>query len=132
MHLADCVEWFHFTAGAERAMDVAQQRRGTQFDPDLVDRFCRHGAEVLSGVGEISAWEEVIALDPRLGEELDDDGLDNALEALGDFADLKSPCRTGHSRGVAAITERVATEARPRPPRGRRWSGALRSSTTLA
>ena len=33
----------------------------------------------------------MIALDPRLGVELDDDHLDSALEALGDFADLKSP-----------------------------------------
>ncbi|MET0578794.1 MAG: HD domain-containing phosphohydrolase, partial [Ilumatobacteraceae bacterium] len=110
VHLADCVEWFHFTAGAQRALDVVRQRRGTQFDPDLVDLFGRHAADVLAGVGEISAWEEVIALDPRLGEELDDEGLDNALEALGDFADLKSPSRTGHSRGVAVIAERVAAD----------------------
>jgi HD-GYP domain-containing protein (c-di-GMP phosphodiesterase class II) len=108
VHLADCIEWFHFTAGAPRALHVVRQRRGTQFDPDLVDLFCRHAATVLAGVGEISAWEEVIALDPRLGEELDDGGLDNALEALGDFADLKSPSRTGHSRGVAVIAERAA------------------------
>jgi HD-GYP domain-containing protein (c-di-GMP phosphodiesterase class II) len=108
VQLADCIEWFHFTADGRRAVEVVRERRGTHFDPDLVDRFCRHHADVLSDLDEISAWDEVIALDPRLGDELDDDGLDRALEALGDFADLKSPCRTGHARGVAAIAVRAA------------------------
>jgi HD-GYP domain-containing protein (c-di-GMP phosphodiesterase class II)/DNA-binding CsgD family transcriptional regulator len=57
---------------------------------------------VLDGLEDVSAWDEVIALDPSLGRQLDDDELDRALEALGDFADLKSPWCTGHARGVAA------------------------------
>ena len=64
---------------------------------------------MLSGLDEISAWDEVIALDPRLGDELDDDELDGALEALADFGDLKSPCRAGHSRGVAETAVAAGT-----------------------
>ncbi len=109
VQLADCVEAFHFAAGHAAASDVARERRGTHFDPELVDLFCRHCRNVLAGIDEISAWDEVIALDPSLGEELTDDGLDNALEALADFADLKSPCRVGHSRGVAATATAAAT-----------------------
>jgi len=109
VHLADCIEWFHFMGGTDAAVEVARQRRGTQFDPDLVDRFCTHHANVLAGVDEVSAWDEVIALDPGLGEELTEDGVDEALEALADFADLKSPCRAGHSRGVAAVAAGAAT-----------------------
>jgi HD-GYP domain-containing protein (c-di-GMP phosphodiesterase class II)/DNA-binding CsgD family transcriptional regulator len=109
VQLSDCVEALHFTGGDEGAVAVARERRGTQFDPDLVDQFCLGHVEVLAGINEISAWDEVIALDPRLGEELTDEGLDRALEALGDFADLKSPCRTGHSRGVAATAVAAAT-----------------------
>jgi HD-GYP domain-containing protein (c-di-GMP phosphodiesterase class II) len=109
VHLADSIEWFHFIGGSDAALDVARQRRATQFDPDLVDRFCRSHTEVLAGVDEISAWDEVISLDPRLGEELSADALDQALEALADFADLKSPSRAGHSRGVADIAVTAAT-----------------------
>ena len=108
VQLADYVEAFHFSGGTEAALDVARRKRGTHFDPELVDVFCRHSGEVLAGIDELSAWDEVIALDPRLGLELSDDGLDQALEAIGDYADLKSPCRTGHARGVADVAAATA------------------------
>jgi HD-GYP domain-containing protein (c-di-GMP phosphodiesterase class II) len=109
VQLADCIEALHFSGGSDAAVGVARERRGTQFDPDLVDQFCLAHADVLEGIDEIAAWDEVIVLDPRLGVELSDEGLDRALEALGDFADLKSPCRTGHARGVAATATAAAT-----------------------
>ena len=93
VHLADSVEAFHHAGGAEAALRVARERRGTQFDPGLVDCFCARHAEILDGLGGISAWEEVIALDPRLGAALSDDQLDRALSAFADFSDLKSPLR---------------------------------------
>ena len=103
VHLADSVEAFHHAGGAEAALHVARERRGTQFDPDLVDCFCARHAEILDGLGGISAWEEVIALDPGLGAALSEDQLDRALAAFADFSDLKSPLRLGHSRGVAEL-----------------------------
>ncbi|HEY3723135.1 MAG TPA: HD domain-containing phosphohydrolase [Acidimicrobiia bacterium] len=109
VHLADCIEWFNASAGADAALAVARERSGTQFDPTLVELFARHCDEVLAGIDAISAWDEVIALDPRLGDELDDDELDRALEALADFTDLKSPCRTGHSRAVAHTAAAAGT-----------------------
>ena len=109
IHLADCIEWFNTSAGADVALAVARERSGTQFDPALVELFALHRDDVLSGLDEISAWDEVIALDPRLGDELDDDELDGALEALADFSDLKSPCRAGHSRGVAETAVAAGT-----------------------
>jgi HD-GYP domain-containing protein (c-di-GMP phosphodiesterase class II) len=110
VHLSDGIEAFHFAAGTNAAVEVARARKGTQWDPELVDVFCAHAEAVLEGVDEISAWDEVITLDPTLGHELDDADLDRALEALADFADLKSPCRAGHSRGVAALAESAAAE----------------------
>jgi HD-GYP domain-containing protein (c-di-GMP phosphodiesterase class II) len=103
VHLADNIEAFHYTGGVAGALGVARQRRGTQFDPVLVDCFSDRHAEVLAGIDHIHAWDEVIALDPRLGTSLDDDQLDRTLEAFADFADLKSPFRLGHSRGVAVL-----------------------------
>jgi HD-GYP domain-containing protein (c-di-GMP phosphodiesterase class II) len=107
VHLADIVEAFHHIGGAEAALRVARERRGTQFDPDLVDCFCARHGEILDGLGNISAWNEVIALDPRLGAALSDDQLDRALAAFADFSDLKSPLRLGHSRGVAEVAARA-------------------------
>jgi HD-GYP domain-containing protein (c-di-GMP phosphodiesterase class II) len=103
VHLADNVEAFHHSGGLEAAVEVATQRRGTQFDPDLVDTFCRQPDAILDGLGTFQAWDQVISLDPRLGEELTTAQLDVALDALGDFADLKSPFSLGHSRGVSAL-----------------------------
>ncbi|HEU5391651.1 MAG TPA: HD domain-containing phosphohydrolase [Streptosporangiaceae bacterium] len=107
VHLADLIEAFHHVGGAEAALQVARQRRGTQFDPALVDCFCARHAEILGGLDDISAWEEVIALDPRLGAALTDSQLDRALVAFADFSDLKSPLRLGHSRGVADLAEQA-------------------------
>ena len=56
-----------FSADGEAALRVARERRGTQFDPALVDCFCDRHAEILDGLGSMSAWDEVIVLDPRLG-----------------------------------------------------------------
>ena len=103
VHLADLIEAFYHTGGTEAALRVARERQGTQFDPDLVDCFCARHREILDGLGDISAWDEVIALDPQLGAALTNDQLDRALAAFADFSDLKSPLRLGHSRGVAEL-----------------------------
>jgi len=103
VHLADAIEAFHHAGGAAAALHLARERRGTQFDPSLVDCFCARHAEILDGLGSVSAWEEVIALDPQLGAALSDDQLERALAAFADFSDLKSPLRIGHSRAVAEL-----------------------------
>lgn len=109
VNLADNIEAFHHVAGVQAAVEVARSRRGTQFDPDLVDCFCDHFGEVLDGLGEISAWDEVIALDPALGAPMDVHLFDEALATMGDFADLKDPSRTGHSRWVASLAGGAAS-----------------------
>ena len=71
VHLADNIEAFHHAGGREAALEVATQRRGTQFDPELVDRFCANPDAILDGLGTFQAWDQVIELDPRLGEQPD-------------------------------------------------------------
>ena len=109
VHLADNVEAFHHAGGAEAAIAVARERRGTQFDPELVDCFCDHAGEILADLGNLSAWDEVIALDPSLRAPMNDDLFDEALATFGDFADLKDPTRTGHSRGVTSLAGGAAS-----------------------
>ncbi|MGH8889161.1 MAG: HD domain-containing phosphohydrolase [Acidothermaceae bacterium] len=103
VHLADAVEAFHRIGGPVVALKIAVERRGTQFDPELVDVFAERATDILRDLDDVVAWDEVIALDPALGRVLSDPELDIALEALADFADLKSPWRLGHSRGVAQL-----------------------------
>ncbi len=103
VHLADVVEVFHRAGGVDRAVAVARERRGTQFDPVLVDRFCADAAELLDGLDAATSWDALIAAEPALRPVLRGDELDAALDAVGDFADLKSPYTIGRSRAVAEL-----------------------------
>lgn len=102
-HLADSVEVVHRAGGVDAAVDLAQDRRGEQFDPAVVDTFCRVADEVLDGIDTVADWNALIDVDPDLQEELTETELDVALETIADFTDLRSPSRTGHSRAVASL-----------------------------
>jgi len=108
MNLADVVEVFHRTRGLEAAVAVARERSGTQFDPALVDLFCSEAPALLGALDEASGWEAVIEAEPVLGEVLSDAELDDAIAAVGEFAELKSAWTLGHSRGVAALVAEAA------------------------
>ena len=103
VHIADTVEQFHRVGGAAAVAKVVRDRRGTRFDPALVDCLLDTLDTVLADLDELDSWDAAIALDPTLGRLLTDDELDRALQAIGDFADLKCPARIGHSRGVADL-----------------------------
>jgi len=105
--LADNVEVFHQHGGADAAVDLARSRRGTQFDPSIVDEFCGTAGELFDGMNEIPDLPAEIASDPRLQQRLTESQLDAALEAIADFTDLRSRCRSGHSRAVAALAARA-------------------------
>jgi HD-GYP domain-containing protein (c-di-GMP phosphodiesterase class II) len=52
-----------------------------------------------------SIWDAALRAEPTPHVVLDDDGLDAALRVMGEFADMRSPFRAGHSAGVAALVE---------------------------
>jgi HD-GYP domain-containing protein (c-di-GMP phosphodiesterase class II) len=106
--LADVVEVFHRAGGTDAAVQVARQRRGTQFDPHVVDIFTAEAASLLAGLDEAGSWDAVLAAEPALGIRLGDAELDAALEAIADFTDVKSPYTIGHSRGVADLAGEAA------------------------
>jgi HD-GYP domain-containing protein (c-di-GMP phosphodiesterase class II) len=62
--------------------------------------------EILDRLDE-DCWEAVVASEPARAR-LGGDAYDAALEALGDFADLKSRWFAGHSRAVAELAEAAA------------------------
>jgi HD-GYP domain-containing protein (c-di-GMP phosphodiesterase class II)/DNA-binding CsgD family transcriptional regulator len=110
-HLADIVEVFHRGGGADAAVEVARARRGTHFDPDVVDAFCTVAAEVLGDSSADLDWQALVAKDQTLQRRLTEAELDAALEAIADFTDLRSPSRAGHSRAVAALAASAAAIA---------------------
>ncbi|WP_113718474.1 HD domain-containing phosphohydrolase [Arthrobacter dokdonensis] len=107
--LADTAEVFLRTAGAEAAVAMVRQRRGTQFDPELADLFCGHGAELTAGLLDGDPWPAALAAAPR-DAALSEADMDAVLAAMGDFADLKSPWTAGHSRAVAFHAAAAAAE----------------------
>lgn len=108
VNLADVAEAYHEAGGVEAAVAVARARRGTQFDPAVVDLFCDLAPEIFAAMPDGSAWSDVMGQAPAQCVPLDDATLDTALEAVADFTDVKSPYTLGHSRAVADLAGEAA------------------------
>jgi HD-GYP domain-containing protein (c-di-GMP phosphodiesterase class II) len=106
--LADVVEVYHHAGGTQAAISVARQRRGSQFDPDVVDLFTAEAPGIFDDLDSAGSWETVIAAEPGLATRLTDAQFEAALEAIADFTDVKSPYTIGHSRSVADLAGRAA------------------------
>lgn len=113
---ADLLIARHRLGGVAGAVDAARQRAGTQFDPVLVDLFSDHAQDILGGLTELDSWSAVLAAEPRLRVPLTAGELDTALEAIGDFTDLKSPYLLGHARNVSDLATRAARGLGLPPP----------------
>lgn len=109
-HLSDTVEVFHRGGGADAAVEVARARRGKHFDPGVVDAFCTVAADLLGDDSAELDWQTLVAEDAAVQRRLTNPELDDALEAIADFTDLRSPCRAGHSRAVADLAARASAD----------------------
>ena len=108
VHVANDVEALHRLGGVGAAVDMLRSRRGTEFDPQLVDRFCDHADDLLADLEDLDGWDALISKQSSLGRELHGKDLDTALEAFADYSDVKSPFTLGHSRGVADLAATAA------------------------
>jgi DNA-binding CsgD family transcriptional regulator len=108
VQLADIVAAFHRAGGVDAATGVARQRRGTQFDPALVDRFCAEAEAILSFAGDTTEWDALLAAEPAPQVLLTEGQLDHVLEAVADFTDIKSPYTVGHARAVSDLAGEAA------------------------
>ena len=95
--------------GHEHAVHLIEQRAGHAFDPDVAACFVGGSTEILTIDDHASSWNETLALEPPPHLILEGEGIDRALRAMGNFADLISPYFSGHSVGVAEVVE-VASE----------------------
>jgi len=117
--LADVVEVFHRAGGVDAAIEVARQRRGTQFDPAIADLFAAEAPRLCADLDGVSTWDAVMAAEPALGALLGDAQVESALEAIADFTDVKSPFTIGHSRAVADLAADAANSLGLSQPAGR-------------
>ncbi len=101
--LAGVAVLFHSIGGAEDALEAVQRRAGGMLDPTLAARFSTSGPEWLAECDRAGA---ALDAEPHPWAPVAD--LRRVAEVFGDLADLKSPCLTGHSRTVAALSSGAA------------------------
>ncbi len=108
VQIADDSEVFGRTGGTDAVVEMLQSRRGTEFDPTLVDLCTEHATEIFGDLSADDAWELVVAGCAALDRPVAEDELDPVLEIFADYADLKAPWSLGHSRAVAALVASAA------------------------
>jgi HD-GYP domain-containing protein (c-di-GMP phosphodiesterase class II) len=101
--LSEFVEVANRSGGVEAAIALARDRRGTQFDPALVDVLCADAESVLGDLAGVQTWTAVIEAEPALAIVLSGERVDGALEAVANFAGLKWPAALGHARAVSQL-----------------------------
>ena len=101
--VAEYVEVAHRIGGVDAARALARKRAGDQFDPSLSAILRTEADAVLGDLDSTRTWDAVIAAEPALGHVLSGDGVDQALRAIADFVDLKSPYTLGHAQAVSAL-----------------------------
>lgn len=101
-HVADAAEVLERRLGMIGAVETIRSRSGTHFDPEVVDAFATDPSQLFDGIGD-DTIDQLLELEPVERTPLTDDALDDALAAIGDFCDLRTPCFAGHARGTAEL-----------------------------
>jgi HD-GYP domain-containing protein (c-di-GMP phosphodiesterase class II) len=94
--------------GDAAALEMLAERSGSQFDPALAELCGVHGEQIFGELDAVDAWSVVIDGCAPLDRAMDEAELRSALETFADYADVKSPWFTGHSRAVAALAGEAA------------------------
>jgi HD-GYP domain-containing protein (c-di-GMP phosphodiesterase class II) len=121
--LAQVVDVFHSSGGAEAAREEVRNRAGTWFDPRLAQIFERVADE--PDFWEMLRYEFldeiILGLEPAQQASLvDEDYLDDIAAAFAQVIDSKSPFTHGHSERVTLFADLVAEEM-GFPAEKRRW-----------
>lgn len=106
-HVADACEVLQRTLGVGQAVEVVTARSGGHFDPEIVRAVRQDAAGLFTGI-ERDTVDEVLDAEPVAHPPLSEDGLDTALEAIGDFGDLRCTFFAGHARATAALVTGAA------------------------
>ncbi len=106
LSLSQTAEVFAREFGLDAAFDMAVERRGTWFDPDLVDIFCslRADGSFWDAFRSDSAAETAASLEPTDRTVVADEArLDRIADGFSQVIDAKSHWTYRHSAGVARL-----------------------------
>lgn len=109
--LGDVVTAMWRAGGQDAAVAVARARRGTEFDPELVDAFCDDAAALFDELASTGPLPAALQACPVLDDGFDSAHFDAALAAIADYVDLKSPSALGHQAVTAELTDAAAAES---------------------
>jgi|SRR5579859_1314339 len=109
VHVASFAETHHRVGGPRAALDAIARGAGGWFDPDVAATFARRGPDLLALLGDAgaSAWDAVLAAEPRAHRRAAPADVDAVARAFADLVDLKSTYRLGHSSAVAQLAEKA-------------------------
>ncbi|MEM7112393.1 MAG: HD domain-containing phosphohydrolase [Chloroflexota bacterium] len=110
IHLAHDAATLQLQADVETAVSVVQERSGRLYDPAIANAFLPAAPNLFAQLDVESTWDAILAAEPGLPTQLTETQLEQALLAVADFTDLKSPYFGGHSRGVSALAEATARQ----------------------
>ncbi len=111
-HVAVDATFQRLLGGVGHAAGLVRERAGRGLDPEVAACLADDAEEILAVDPEASAWDEVLACEPKPHLVLEGDAIERALAAMGGFADLISPYFTGHSAGVAELASEAAERCR--------------------
>jgi HD-GYP domain-containing protein (c-di-GMP phosphodiesterase class II) len=106
LYLAQVLELTYHFAGPEATRALAQEKRGTRFDPEAVDAFLTltQQTNFWSTFEEQSTQEALLARRPPTAADCaQENQIERVCETLADFVDLKTRENWHHSRTVAEI-----------------------------
>ncbi len=111
--LAQTLEVFAHSHGTDSAYGMARERRGTWFDPMLVDAIeeFEHDPSFWGTLCAVDQLEHVSDLEPEdMVILVDEDRLDRVCRAFARVIDAKTPYTAEHSEGVSRIAVQLGTQ----------------------
>ena len=111
LHFVQVLDLTYRFGGAEATRVIAQERRGSRFDPEVVDAFLTkmRREDFWSSFEEEARQEALLAKRPATVADRGEDATERVCEALADFIDLKTRETWHHSRTVAELAMGMGT-----------------------
>jgi HD-GYP domain-containing protein (c-di-GMP phosphodiesterase class II) len=106
--VADDAQTYGENLGVAAAVDVVRKRRGRHHDPACADAVLTVLDESWDELQQGQSWDLAMRCEPGGPRRVDGADVDSGLEVVADFADLKTPMTSGHSRAVAALADAAA------------------------